>query len=171
MPRFFAKSGAVFGFGLGRICTRGRQPRVDTLFLRWLTPPVPPPVGGGVLAQDIGDMYQSSTAWTTLTSGTCSRRFRSMPILSVTRLDGHPTHAPWRRMRTMPESVTSASSMSPPSAWTAGRMRASTNSTRSRTGAPGAGGLGVGGLAAGVVSGVVMGLPAVCTCGDDRITQ
>jgi hypothetical protein len=31
--------------------------------------------------------------------------------------------------------------------------------------------LGVAGLAAGVVRGVVMGLPAVYTCGDDRITQ
>ena len=38
LPRFFAKSGAVFGFGLGRICTRGPQPRVDTLFSELANP-------------------------------------------------------------------------------------------------------------------------------------
>ncbi len=73
----------------------------------------------------------SSTAWTAVTSGIRSLRFRSMPMRRVMFEDGQPTHAPCILILTMPWGVTSTSSMSPPSFWTAGLMRSMTNATRS----------------------------------------
>lgn len=45
-------------------------------------------------------------------------------------LDGQPTQAPWRRIWTTPSGEMATSSTSPPSAWTAGRMRSITVATR-----------------------------------------
>src|SRR5690349_21436363 len=56
-----------------------------------------------------------------------------MPIWSVIVLLGQPWQAPWKRIWTTPAVLTSTSSMSPPSAWTAGRIRLMTFWTRSRT--------------------------------------
>ena len=54
-----------------------------------------------------------------------------MPICRVIRLEGQPTQAPWSRIWTWPSGVISTSSTSPPSDWTAGRMRLMTCETRS----------------------------------------
>lgn len=60
-----------------------------------------------------------------------------MPTLSVMDDEGQPTQAPWRRIWAMPSGVMLTSSMSPPSAWTAGRMSERTLATLSCTvGAP-----------------------------------
>src|SRR6266542_6679127 len=48
--------------------------------------------------------------------------------------EGQPWHAPWKRICTTPWAETSTNSMSPPSAWTAGRIRLMTLWTRSRSG-------------------------------------
>src|SRR3989442_15841419 len=60
---------------------------------------------------------------------------RSMPALSVTVDAGQLTHAPVSSTVTTPAvSSTSISSMSPPSAWMAGRTTSITSATWSRTG-------------------------------------
>lgn len=59
-----------------------------------------------------------------------------MPTLSVMDDEGHPTQAPCRRIWTMPSGVMLTSSISPPSAWTAGRMRERTRATLSCTDGP-----------------------------------
>src|SRR5436305_2025884 len=46
---------------------------------------------------------------------------------------GQPWQAPWKRIWTTPSSLTATSSMSPPSACTAGRIRLITPCTRSAT--------------------------------------
>src|SRR3954468_1053010 len=55
-----------------------------------------------------------------------------MPIWRVIVLLGQPWQAPWKRIWTTPSPVTSTSSMSPPSACTAGRIRLITPCTLSR---------------------------------------
>jgi len=75
-----------------------------------------------------------SIACTPLTSGTCSFRFRSIPNWSVAAAEGHPTQAPWKRICTRCSEVIPTSSTSPPSAWTAGRMRSMTRATRASRG-------------------------------------
>src|SRR5688572_10127483 len=63
------------------------------------------------------------TGTTRVTSGTFSRKLRSMPIWRVIVLLGQPWQAPWKRICTTPPSLTSTSRMSPPSACTAVRVR------------------------------------------------
>ncbi len=83
--------------------------------------------------QAFGSPAPQSTASTRLISGTWSRRFFSIPVCNVTWLDGHPTHAPCKRICTTPSPVIETSSRSPPSACTAGRMSSRIFVTRART--------------------------------------
>ncbi len=72
------------------------------------------------------------TASTDLTSGTCSLTRVSMPAFRVIWDIGQPPQAPVRRTYTVPSSLTSTSSTSPPSACRNGRMESRASCTLSR---------------------------------------
>ena len=73
------------------------------------------------------------TFTTSVTPSTRSRMMRSMPAFSVTVLVGHVPQAPVSVTYTMPvASSTSRSTMSPPSAFRAGRITSIVSSTRVR---------------------------------------
>jgi hypothetical protein len=97
-------------------------------------------------------------AWIPRTSGIWAFRFLSIPVWRVTEADGQPTQAPCIRIWTTLSGVNPTNSMSPPSAWTAGRMSSMTLAIRSgsvpvcppASSMPGSG-LGIRGEAGGVV--------------------
>jgi len=70
----------------------------------------------GALLVVTADRSSVQTASTQVTSGTCSLTRSSMPALRVICDMGQPPQAPVRRTRTVPSSLTSTSSTSPPSA-------------------------------------------------------
>src|SRR5215218_10291807 len=76
------------------------------------------------------------TATTSVTPSTRSRRIRSIPAFMVCVEMGHVPQAPTSSTVTLPaSSSTSLSTMSPPSAWSAGRITSMVSSTRSLMGA------------------------------------
>ena len=80
-------------------------------------------------------MPRALTSTTSVTPGTRSRMIRSMPALRVWVDAGQVTQAPWSSTVTTPvDSSTSMRSMSPSSAWMAGRMILMIFSTAVRTG-------------------------------------